>query len=183
MTRDELKERLLKAGLPEEVVDAKLAATSDEDLVRMKEIPAALVNDPTEDNGSDIVLDESVVKAFGQVVADVLKEVDYGIKEIEVDVPELKQLVADVVELKETVGKLVATIAEISKSDEERLKELNEDLSPAQRLRIRYAAGGSELKEASRGNGDVKSSDGTIVDGSGRIFASISEMVFGSGGE
>jgi len=181
MTRNELKERLLKAGLPEEVVTVKLAAVSDDDLVRMKDIPAALVNDTESDDG-DIVLDESVIEAFGSVVAKVMKEADYGIKEIEVEIPELEQITADVVELKEAVAGIVAALTEISKTDEERLKELNEDLAPAQRLRIRY--GGRKVEDVAPKPKVVRSKDSAaIMDGNGQSYESMSAMVFGSGGK
>lgn len=183
MTRNELKERLLKAGLPKEVVDAKLAATSDEDLVRMKDIPAAMVSDEESatDGDGDIVLDESVIRAFGSVVADVMKETDYGINEVEVEIPELQQLSADVVELKEAVAEIAAALKEISKTDEERLKELNEELSPSQRLRIRYSAKNpSGESEDSYKPSVVRTKDSaTVVDGSGKTYESLSDMLFG----
>lgn len=181
MTRDELKERLLKAGLPEEVVDAKLESVSDEDLVRMKDIPTAMTNDTAADGHeeSDIVLDDSVMKEIGRVVSEALKEYDYGIEEVEVEMPEVQQLVKDVAELKEIVGKLVATLDEISKSDEERLKEMNGDLSPAQRLRIRYNAGDAKPVPDTQVRKERKPEDGVIVDGEGRMYDSISALVFG----
>lgn len=179
MTRNELKERLLKAGLPEEVVEAKLAATSDEDLVRMKDIPAAMVSDSGGDDG-DIVLDESVIEAFGSVVAKVMKEADYGINEVEVEIPELERVAADVVELKEAVAEIAAALKEISKTDEERLKELNAELSPSQRLRIRYSPKSSSEPEDSPKPDVLRSKDGAaVVDGSGKTYESLSDMLFG----
>ena len=38
MTREQWRKRMLKAGLPEEVVEATMKAVSDEDLVRMKDM-------------------------------------------------------------------------------------------------------------------------------------------------
>lgn len=188
MTRDQWKERLVAAKLPQEVIDNLMASIEDEDLVRMKDMSeeeattyitdllslakaacpkcGADVPDGAEECpkcGASITASEEEgeektpppetkeeedamagIQALGNYLVEQLKESGLlQIQEIEIESPELDQLKAEVISLKEVVDgistafkDLQATLKDLLDTDTQRLKDLNSNLSPAQRNRL-----------------------------------------------
>jgi hypothetical protein len=158
MTKDELKAKLLKAGLDEKIIDGKLDQVSDTELKEYDDIPEARLlkefaeedvpeevpapveeesADETADGEQTFVLDDAVLKSFADIVDQKLSERLDGLKidigdDMTVDfkeVPEIQQLTKDVVEIKEMLKKLLV-------GDDERLKEINSDAPRNGKLRI-----------------------------------------------
>ena len=156
MTKDELKAKLLKAGLDEKIINGKLDHVSDTELKEYDDIPEARllkefaeevpveevpVEEESVDDAADgeqtFVLDDAVLKSFADIVDQKLSERLDGLEvnvpdDMTVDfkeVPEFIQLAKDVAELKEMLKKLLV-------EDDERLKELNSDTPRNGKLRI-----------------------------------------------
>ena len=126
MTKAQLKEKLLAAGLPEEDVDKRLASVDAKQLKELDGIPDAVLLkeldvEVGEPGSADQVftLDDSVLKQFTDQVDQVIKariEESLGNLEIEVEQPELKEagaiaeLAGEVAELKEMVADLLEAI-------------------------------------------------------------------------
>lgn len=147
MNKEQLKQRLLGAGLDEKDVDARLAKVSDEQLKEWTDVPMAevLKEFGGEDDAPEFYLDETALDAIAERVAKeistdaIAKAVAVQVKElfegmeIELDgaVQEKEDhtddLMAEIVELKELVNSLL-------QSDEKRLKEL---MTPNAKNRLR----------------------------------------------
>jgi len=148
MTKKELKEKLLKAGVSEELIDARLKDVSVERLKELDDIPDAVLlkefepekktDDTEEEPGGDqvFVLDPEVLKDFTNIVK---AEVKAALDGFEVEIPdmdiEIKELPA-LVELKEQVEALTEAVNKLLEKDEKRLKELLSDAPRAGKLRI-----------------------------------------------
>ena len=193
MTRDELRKRLIDAGLPEEVVDVKLKSLSDSDLARMKDIPVALVEDfgseggkdgENEDSGASKIYEmnmDDLVGAFSKAVVDVLKDAEIGVTEteLEADVPGLDELLAEVRAVKEQLEQQNAVLGELLKDEDARIKDKLGDLSAAQRLRIRYTAGSSQAAQDKDKGEELPTTGDAVIDGSGKAYESITAMLYG----
>lgn len=166
MDREQLKEKLLEAGIEKSLIDGRLKQLSDEDIAAYADIPdAKILKDFEEDNEEDeekeaevLVLDPEVLEDFGKVAKEMVEEaIGEGIAEqvsaevikalegIEVDLQdvdiELKEL-GDLVELKEILQEIKEGIDLLLVDEEERLKEMLEGSPRAGRLRIKRFKGG-----------------------------------------
>jgi hypothetical protein len=150
MDRKQLKERLLKAGLSEVVIDSRLKEFTDEQLKEFDGIPEAEVlkefedapADADEEEGDTLVLDESVLKEFTDIT---IAAVELKFKELMdgltvetedadpavnlKEIPEFQKLVTDVAEIKEMLSKLTI-------SDDQRLKEMLTETPRNGKLRV-----------------------------------------------
>lgn len=149
MTKNELKQKLLDAGLDAEIVEERLKSIDDAQLKEFNDIPFAQVLKEF-DGGSEefeeavFVLDESTLKEFSDIVREAVKEeVTAAMNGLEIQVsdlegfdvdlkelPQLAELMLEVKELKEAVNKLLST-------DSSRLKEMLNDMPRSGRLRIK----------------------------------------------
>lgn len=143
MNKAELKQRLLKAGIPEDVVEDRLGDVSEEQLKQMDGIPFAevLKEFQTEEKETDQVftLDPEVLEDFTAIVR---KEVAEAINGITIEIPDDEIVVKEVsgiAELKEKVDRLASMVERLLASDEERLKELLDETPRASKLRIKRA--------------------------------------------
>jgi len=149
MTKKQLKEKLLAAGIAEDAIDERLKDLDEKRLKEFDDIPDAVLLKEFDADGDEdkkkkadsdetvFVLDPDVLKEFSDIVAEQLKEALEGLT---IEVPdmemELKELPAvdaltdEIAELKELVAKLV-------EKDETRLKELLKGAPRAARLRIK----------------------------------------------
>lgn len=163
------RERLLKAELPEEVVDSFLAGVADDDLVRMKDVTDEQLlatmrealdeaeededeEEEEEEEGTDkgATAKDDLTKSLSMLADLVATRVKDMIQEtfgtVEVEVPELGQLLDTVAELKEDVGalsvsykELTETWKEVGQDDASRIRDMVRDLSPGQRTRLRQS--------------------------------------------
>lgn len=164
MSREQWKQRLVDAEIPEEVADALLADLKDDDLLRMKEdmsaedIVAALKEaasaetdsddapkSPPETDGDTPDVDD-LAQVFKTVEDAIVKRITEQLEalEIEVAVPQLQEVLTAVKEMQDnytaietTLKEMQAAWDEVLKGDTQRLKEMLENLSPAQRIRLR----------------------------------------------
>jgi hypothetical protein len=106
MNKQQLREKLLKAGISEEVIDQRLNDISDSRLKEFDDIPDAILMKEFEDDGyreSDdelFVLDPDVLKEFASIARDIVRE-ELDNMEIEVDATVMKE--DELFELKEKV--------------------------------------------------------------------------------
>jgi len=165
MLKSQLKQRLLDAGVKEDIVDAQLAKYTDAQLKEISDIPEAVLKeldleiiddgeivaeedvpeakeDVVAEEEQTFTLDPSVLTAFAKIVT---KEVDRIITqrldglEIDVDGGEEKEY-SDIEVLKDQVASLTAAVEKltgvITSTDKERLKEVLEDTPRNGKLRI-----------------------------------------------
>lgn len=155
MNKKELKQKLIEAGLDEEVVNDRLGNVTDEQLKEFTDIPFAQVLKEFEDSSDDIgddeavfVLDESSLKEFGDVVRSIVaEEVSAQLKEslnnLEVEVSDLDGFdinikeIPQVIELVQVVKELSTKIDNLLSKDDERLKELLKEMPRSGKLRVR----------------------------------------------
>ena len=165
MTKKELKEKLLKAGVPEELVDERLKEVSDEKLKELTDVPFAEVlkefkpveeETPDAESGEQVfVLDPEVLKDFTDIVTKVVHDALEGLT---VDLPEDIELkeVPGITELQEEVAELKELVAQLLQKDELRLKEIIKGAPRSAKLRIqRYkAAKPTDDEDAAEGEED-----------------------------
>jgi len=160
MNRSEWKKRLVDAEIPEEVVDDLLSTIKDEDLARMKDMSTEQIlqtmkdtvaesEDETpveEKEAEDTTPEPSMVEMFATLKDSVLTQIAEQLNtlEIEVEAPQIKEMAERLVSLEATITtlheemkELRNTWSEVLRGDAERLKEMTENLSPAQRVRLR----------------------------------------------
>lgn len=151
-----LKDRLLKAGIPEDAIDSRLNQLSDEQLKEMPDdVPEAVLKENLgfEDAASNevhpVYLDE-LVEAVAIRVKEELANAELEISDmnLEVELPEFKEADNSVVldllqQLKEQLDAMQEVIDEMALSDEERLKELNTP-NARKRLAIVHKGGGKK---------------------------------------
>lgn len=163
MTREQWKQRLIDAELPEDVVESFMADLKDEDLARLKEDMSAedivnvlkdAVSDETTEEESPPEETDEAGDEDAETLAQVFKDMEDRIVEritkqlealeIEVAVPQLQDVIAEVKGVKENYDAISTRLKEmqdawneILKGDTQRLKEMVESLSPAQRIRLR----------------------------------------------
>ena len=157
MTKDQWRERLLGAGIPEEVVAATLEGMKDEDFARMKDMSpeqllaeltkAELVQDKDQaDASADTEADEGdvsddlvdITEAFEALKDDLLAQVKdlMSQQEVELEVPALGGVVSDLEQVKADVSVIKDALDKLVESDEERLLALAKDMSPASKARL-----------------------------------------------
>lgn len=145
MTKKELKERLLKAGLDETVVDAKLATLTDVQLKEMDDIPYAELKelvDAAEPVAPDIegdgaaeqtfVLDEGVLQAFAAIAR---KEVEAALAGFTIDIPS-DSMLKEAPEILAIQQQLAEIKEMLTRTDEQRTKELASGMPRSAGLRV-----------------------------------------------
>jgi len=147
MTKKELKERLMKAGIPEDAVDTRLKEISDADLLNlgdMTDIPNAEIlkewnSDPATDPQEGTVVEfDDMVDAFKQVVRKEIEEALNGFQ-VEIDgieFPEYKQDTTGITAIKEAILDLNVKVDALMEKDEARLKDMLSTTSRSSKLRI-----------------------------------------------
>lgn len=148
MTKEELRKRLLKAGIDAEIIEQRLKDVGEDEMKQYNERPFAEVlkefvpeedEEVTVSQGQVFTLDPDVLKDFTTIVR---KEVQEALNGITIEIPdsdiELKEI-PGLVELKEQVDHIEQLISTLIKRDEQRLKEMLEDAPRSGKLRIRRA--------------------------------------------
>jgi hypothetical protein len=153
MNKEQLKKRLLTAGLEESEIDERLGSVTEEKLKEFDDIPdAVLLKEFQDDKETDeedseeniFMLDDSSLKEFAKIVK---KEVDETVNKVldakldglsveveDEDQPTFKEM-PEFVELKEKVDSMYEMLETLLKSDTERIKELAAD-TPRNGLRV-----------------------------------------------
>lgn len=191
MTKKELKSKLLDAGIPEDVIDARLKDVTDAVLKELDDLPEAEVlkeldieGEDGDDEGTTLYLDPETLKEFNETVKTVVKEeisnaladAEVQIPDVELDIPELKELISEVGKIKETLDDLV-------RSDEERLKEMMDVAPRAARFRLRRYKAADDDEEDEDEDEDEEDllekqlAGGLIVSGDGKRHESMSAMI------
>jgi len=124
----------------------------------------------------EIEVDEHFMDALGALIDEKLKERDGMPPELEVELPGMEERFTAI---ESAIGELMTVVKEIAKSDDERLAEMNQDLSPASRTRLTF-----------RFQKEDKSDEPKIPDPSamliatpeGKTVGSLSEFIQGEGG-
>jgi len=196
MTKKQLREKLLAAGIDEGAVDERLKTLDEKQLKEFDSIPdAVLLKELDLENADDdelsIVLDDETLKAFAEIVKEQLAEALEGLT---IEVPdmemELKELPA-IDDLVKEVGELKELIAQLLEKDDVRMKSMLNDMPRAGRLRIkRYKAepveDDDEDEEDEEGNVPFKKKKALggdrIETGTGEVFGSMTEAVMQNAG-
>jgi hypothetical protein len=146
ITRDQWRERLLKAGIPEEVVNATLESLKDEDFARMKDMnpeqllqeltTAKAVDAPAVTGTEEEVVDVTV--AFEQFRTEMLAAVKdlMDHQEMTLELPALDAVASEVAGMKATLAAIKDTVDRLAASDEDRILALAKDISPASKARL-----------------------------------------------
>jgi hypothetical protein len=182
MTKKELKTKLLKAGLSEEAIEARLSTVSDEQLKSFDELPfAQVLKEFDEDDADDsvdeeddgnqtekekkvpasaeseqtFVLDPSVLKEFGKIAADEAKKALEGatLEATEATVDKDSPVIVKLEELVALFKEMQEKVDILMEKDEDRLKELYSDAPRGSKLRI------SRFKAAEKSTKPVKGKD------------------------
>lgn len=195
MKKEDLKKKLLAAGISESAVDARLETLTDAQLKEFDDIPEAeILKEFDDEPASDeqiFVLDETVLKQFADIVDKKVKEaldgMTFEVPDMEIDLKELPQIDAlkvEITELKELVGKLLD-------KDEQRLKELLDETPRAGKLRIRRFKAATKPAEDEDDEEDMDEEDdeeeaekkhilsGVIYGADGEQAASMTEFLLG----
>jgi len=161
MNKKELKEKLLKAGIAEEDIDARLKSLTDEQLKEFDGIPDAVLlkefkKDEEEDEAETFVLDPAVLKDFTDIVekavTKIFKEMVDGLSidvgDIDLSTSEEFKEISKISQIAEDVAELKEAVASLLEKDEKRLKELVRDVPRGAKLRIvRHKAADEEDEE------------------------------------
>lgn len=165
LTKAQLKQKLLDAGISEDVIEQKMSGITSAQLKEFgNDIPEAVLlkeldivededdvdDDDTENKEEDeddgeqtFVLDPSVLKEFALIVDKMVGDKLDGLM-IDVETPVEKEFdaIAELKEMVESLTEQVGHVMEIlSKTDEERIKELVKDAPRNAKLRVmRYKA-------------------------------------------
>lgn len=204
MTKEQLRKRLIDAGLSADVVDARLGQYNDTQLKEITDIPfATVLKEFTSDDGDDsgavdeLVLDESVLNAITlrtkEAVQELLDGMEINIEGL-VDFKEGHDLLA---QMYVAISRMEKTLKSLVDDDDARLRELN---TPAAKFRVRK--GGSKkvryeededeededeededmmaMKDsAMQWMGQSPSRNGAIVSGSGKRFTNMTDFLIG----
>jgi Zn-finger nucleic acid-binding protein len=198
MKKKDLREKLLAAGISEDVVDARLANLSDEQLKEYDDIPEAEVLKEFEDEqepASDeqvFVLDEEVLKQFADIVderveakvKEVLDGITFELPDTELELKELPQLD----EVLEILKELQEAVDNLTKSEEKRLKEMLDDTPRAGKLRIkRFKATKVEDEEEDDEDMDEEEveekhilQEGVIIGADGEVAENMTSFLLGN---
>lgn len=149
MKKEELRKRLLEAGLAEAVVDERLKSVDEArlkelgddlpDAVLLKEFtPAPVQKDAPAEEPGTFILDPDVLEDFRAIVAETVKKevaealAGMSLEITDVQVKELPELQA----LKELIQGVAEKIDQLLQADEDRLKEVIQAAPRAAKLRI-----------------------------------------------
>lgn len=203
MTKEELKEKLLSAGLDESVIEAKLSGIDEAELKEMKDLPDAEVLKEFEedtavedtDKGNDLFLDEDSIDAIAEKVAEKvaekLKTIEVSVKglpenlEMSVnDIEEIKELASVIKELQAQVKEVGKKVEHIMQLDEKRFEAESKEAPRNAKVRIlrgKVAKEGSVEKEEQLQNAFVSADGSMIVDANGKTYESLSDFVLATG--
>lgn len=213
MDRNQWKERLTGFGLPDEVVDAFLKSVADEDLVRMKEyekdeflamLKEALDETPEGDTQvetePEVLKEEKVdakdlsseLKAFADDVVTRITEA-LSLKDLEIEVPEVAEIKVGIEKLSARLDEMEATWKEatslwkdLSESEEEKLRGMVKNLSPAQKSRLRQSVSPEDavmrvVEQLKEKLGTGASADGVVIkDAQGNTYKNLGDMAAGT---
>lgn len=213
MDRNQWKERLTGFGLPDEVVDAFLKSVADEDLVRMKEyekdeflamLKEALDETPEGDiqveTEPEVLKEEKVdakdlsseLKAFADDVVTRITEA-LSLKDLEIEVPEVAEIKVGIEKLSARLDEMEATWKEatslwkdLSESEEEKLRGMVKNLSPAQKSRLRQSVSPEDavmrvVEQLKEKLGTGASADGVVIkDAQGNTYKNLGDMAAGT---
>jgi len=161
------------------------------------------------DNEQTFVLDEEVLKSFDVIVRkSVREEVASQLKDLEIQVADLDGFDIDlkelpqIAELLKEVKDLNAKFDKLMESDKERVTKMLTDLPRAGKLRIRrFKEAPKDDEEDQEDDGDMgdeeeipeemkkqkvtvkQIQEGVPVDGSGKAYGTMTDMIFGGGGK
>lgn len=155
MNKEEIKKKLLAAGIAEKEIDEKLGNVSDEMLKEFDDIPDAKLlkeitklskvveeTEPAAVGDQTFVLDESVLETFAGIVRKEIRmgvaealdglEIDTGTDELEIQMKEFPEFVA----LNDKVDKVFDLLSKLVAGDQERLKEILDETPRNGKLRV-----------------------------------------------
>jgi len=154
MKKEDLRKKLIEAGLEETEVDERLKTVSEKQLKELSDLPDAEVfkelgieeedteedEEPIDEKEQTFVLDDEVLNSFAEIVK---KEVAQQLSEMEIQVADLDGFDIDLKELPQLSELLIAVkdlngkIDELLKSDKSRVEKMLGDMPRAGKLRIR----------------------------------------------
>lgn len=179
MERKVIKERLLALNFDQEVVEAFVGGLSDEDCERMKEAEiepafkdavaeAAKIVPPAAKTSTGIVDLDQVLAVIKEEIGKVMP------KEVEIELPAID---AKLKELEDKVDGITGLLKELIQSDEERLKEMAQAVSPATAARLLFRQN-TEPRPVTKET--LAQSDGTRVLGAdGQVFETVTAHLLG----
>jgi hypothetical protein len=203
MTKEELREKLVDAGLSPANIDERLKDVDDERLKELDSLPQARLlkelDIEEQDSGNEelFVLDPEVLKDFAKVVKEIVEPLiteavneAIGGLEIEMDDIEVKEF-EGFSELAERVEELVETVDVLAQSEDKRLKELLEGSTRAGKLRILRSKGGDKKgkkkyppeedeedeEEYEEEMKEIDTSEGIVFGSDGVIASNMTEFV------
>lgn len=133
MDKKQLKERLLKAGLAEDIVDAKLAQMNDSQLKEFDGIPEAKLlkefsDEPENTNQVEFVLDDSTLGSFAEIVKttvqkEVKEQLDAFFDGLSIDIEDTDNITfkesPELAEIKELLQEVLKQFKKGKKDDSE----------------------------------------------------------------
>lgn len=205
MKKDELKKRLIAAGLPEDQVDARLAGLKDEQLKELDDIPEAelkemFADDDASDDGGTFSLDPEVITAIGKEVRTVVADLMDG---IQIEIAESKEVETAMAEFKETLAALTEKVDALLEADHEKVQKEVRDLPRSEKLRIRRfktvpvtkskkdpaadnSADDEDMEDMMDNQDDEEAENETnkefIISGDGTQYPTMTDMVLGQNG-
>jgi phage FluMu protein Com len=207
MNKKQLKERLLAANVPVDVIDAKLETLDDAELKEYEDIPEAMLLKeldvtpaaPSDEEleGDVYVMDDSVLKAFAEQVEPIIEakmkamldgltiEVGDALEIEAKEIPGIDEILTQLKEIKET-------LATLTQADGERLKELNATSTRQGQLRVMRlkaspASAETEVEEepesitslVQKSRKAAKKDGVAVVDGDGNEFDNMTAFLRG----
>lgn len=152
MNKTKLKQKLLEAGVPEDVVDERLATVTEKQIENLDDVPTAtllkevgLEEDASQDQ--EAIDYDQLIEGMGELVE---KKVKKALDELEIElaVPEFKefeQLDGRLTGIETVLKELKESIDALTASDEERLKGILKEAPRAAKYRVlRYKASGKK---------------------------------------
>lgn len=198
MNKKLLKEKLLEAGLSEEVVDAKLASIPDEILKEFDEItelPTAIlkklgvdVADGADSDAGTIALGAEVLKevatalvpTIAKIVSEevqkALADLTFEIPDVELDIPQLK-------EYGDRLATMEGILAKLQEDDDTRLATRMKGAPRGAAFRIRRYKASADDEEDEEDDEEVppeeKQYSGVIMGADGRVASTMTAFVLG----
>lgn len=170
MTKEELKERLLKAGIEEEVIESRLKSMDANAMKQLEDVPfATVLKEFRAEEESDEEVEEKEEQVFildpevlGDFTAIVRKEVAEVMNGLTIDIPddEVLKEIPGIEELREEVAELKEMVAQLLQKDETKLKEMLQDAPRGGKLRVyKCASAKKSYKPAPEDEEDYEEED------------------------
>ena len=201
MTKKQLKEKLLTAGLTEEVVEAKLSSLTEEQLKEYDGIPEATLlkefqEDDQAESGEDVegevlVFDEATIKQISDtVIAGIAEKIDVAIEtklkevlstiELEIsgdaDANAFKEL-SEFKQLVEDIADVKKSVAELVKSDAIKVAETITDMPKNGKLRVMMTKSKPMPNIEAMGDEEDEEDEDTIMSSEGKEFSSMTDFI------